>query len=351
MIRNRNLLLLGGVLAALILISILQQVSHRRAVSRPAQSQLLPAPFVKDELTRIVLGQGRDSTAVVLERLPDKWVVRTAYGHPASQQKVDDLIKSLSDLRGEFRSKSADVLADYSLGDEQAVRVALFGKDFQPVLRLLVGRKPAGAVGDFVRRPGDNAVYLANSSLLTGMGLWSGPAKPQSRHFLELQAYEAARDDVDAIILEDEGRITELVKDIRTPASPTVAPPGDPAPAAAVPDRSVYEWRMVRPRAKPALKPKADGALNAAVQIRAADVADPRGSLEEYGLWKAARKATLRFRTGKEFTLFFGATRPAQGDTPGGVYMRTDADNTIWIVRDSLVSTIFPKPEELLAPK
>jgi hypothetical protein len=350
MIRNRNLLLLGGILVALILVSILQQVSHRRAVSRPAQSQLLPTPFVKDELTRLVLGQGRDSTAVVLERLPDKWVVRTAYGHPASQQKVDDLIKSLSDLRGEFRSKSADVLADYSLGDEQAVRVAVFGKDFRPVLQLLVGRKPTGAAGDFVRRPGDNAVYLTGASLLTGMGLWSGPAKPQSRHFLELQAYEAARDDVDAIILDEEGRLTELVKDIQAPASPPVVAAGDSATAAG-PDRSVYEWRMVRPRAKPALKTKADGVLNAAVLIRAADVADPRGSLEEYGLWKAARKATLRFRTGKEFTLFFGATRPAQGDTPGGVYMRTDTDNTIWIVRDSLVSTIFPKTEELLAVK
>ena len=343
MIRNRNLFLLGGILAALILVSILQQVSHRRAVSRPAQSQLLPAPFLKDELTRIVLGQGRDSTAVVLERLPDKWVVRTAYSHPASQQKVDDLIKSLSDLRGEFRSKSADVLADYSLGDEQAVSVAVFGKDFRPVLRLLVGRKPAGAAGDFVRRPGDNAVYLTGSSLLTGMGLWSGPAKPQSRHFLELQAYEAARDDVDAIILDEEGRITELVKDIQTAA-------GDSATAAG-PDRSVYEWRMVRPRAKPALKTRADGVLNATVLVRAADVADPQGSFEEYGLWKAARKATLRFRTGKEFTLFFGATRPAQGDAPGGVYMRTDADNTIWIVRDSLVNTIFPKTEELLVAK
>jgi hypothetical protein len=31
--------------------------------------------------------------------------------------------------------------------------------------------------------------------------------------------------------------------------------------------------------------------------------------------------------------------------------MRTDADNTIWIVRDSLVSTIFPKTEELLTAK
>jgi len=350
MIRNRNLLLLGGLLAALILVSILQQVSHRRAVSRPAQSQLLPIPLVKDELTRIVLGQGRDSTAVVLERLPDKWVARTAYGHPASQQKVDDLIKNLSDLRGEFRSKSADVLADYSLDDEHAVSVTLFGKDFQPVLRLLIGRKPAGASGDFVRRPGDNAVYLTGASLLTGMGLWSGPAKPQSRHFLELQAYEAARDDIDAIILDDEGRLTELVKDIQTPASPPVAVAGD-STAAAGPDRSIYEWRMVRPRAKPALKTKADGVLNAAVLIRAADVADPQGSLEEYGLWKAARKATLRFKTGKEFTLFFGATRPAQGDAPGGVYMRTDADNTIWIVRDSLVSTIFPKTEELLPAK
>jgi len=348
MIRNRNLLVLGGVLAALILVSILQQVSHRRAVSRPAQSRLAPGTLAPDELTRIVIGQGSDSTAVVLERLPDKWVVRTAYGHPAARQKVDDLIKNLSDLSGEFRSKSADVLADYGLDDAHAVSVTVFGKEFRPVLRLLVGRKPPGASGDFVRRPGDDAVYLTGASLLTGMGLWSGPAKPQSRHFLELQAYETPRDDVDALVLDDGGRITELVKQIAAPAARPAAAVGD---SAATPDRSVYEWRMVRPKAKPALKAKADGVLNAAVLIRAADVADPQGSLETYGLWKAARKATLRLRGGREFTLFFGATRPAVGDAPAGVYMRTDADNTIWVVRESLVNAIFPKPEDLLAAK
>ncbi|MHB8078839.1 MAG: DUF4340 domain-containing protein [Candidatus Krumholzibacteriia bacterium] len=350
MIRQRNLLLLGGLLAVLVLVSVLQQVAHRRAVSHPAQSLLTPGPLAKDELTRIALGQGTDSTAVVLDRLPDKWVVRTAYGQPASQQKVDELIKNLSELRGEFRSKSADVLADYGLDDAQAVRVAVFGKDFKPVLRLLIGKKPAGAAGDFVRRPGNDSVYLTGASLLTGMGLWSGPAKPQSRNFLELQAYETPRDDVDAIVLDDGGKLTELVKEFPASARPAVAAAGDSAKAAG-PDRSVYEWRMVKPKAKPVLRTKADGVLNAVVLIRAADVADPDGSLMDYGLWKAARKATLRFRNGKEFTLFFGATRPAQGDAPAGVYMRTDAGNTIWIVRESLVNAIFPKPEELLAAK
>ena len=345
MLKNRNLYLLAGVLAVLILVSLLQGALHRKSVSRPAETKLLQTELQAADVARVALGYGADSTAVVLERLPDRWSVRSAYGFPASQPKIDELLKAQADLRGEFRSNSADVLDDYSLDRDHAVNVTVFGKDFQPVLRLLVGKRPAGATGDFVRRPGSNEVYLTSASLLNALSLYGGPAKPQSRNFIELQAYKAERDDVDAILLEDNGQTIELVKDIQAKPA-TAGAPGYSTKGGV--DRSIYEWRLVKPKAKPALKTKADALLSALTTIRAADVADPKGDLMGYGLLKAARKATLRLKTGKSFTLYFGGTRPEAPDQPGGVFMRTDADNTIWVVRESLLAAMFPKADDLL---
>ena len=346
MIKNRNLTILAVVLVALIAVSLLQKFSHRRATSRPAAASLLTTDLDRESLMRIALGFGADSTAVVLERLPDGWVARTAWNMAVSQQRVDDLLKSLGDLAGEYRSGTADVLGDYGLQREQAVSIKLFGRDFQPVLDLLVGKQPMGQVGNFVRRPGDANVYLTRASLLVNLGLYSGPARPATRHFLNLEAYKGVREDVDAILVEDGTKAFEVVKVFPNQEPAAVAPGDSTAPAG--PDRTTFEWKMTRPKAKAALKTKCDALLSAATMVRAADVAEP-GKLMEYGLWKAERKVTLRTKDGKTFTLYFGAARPEAPDQPGGVYMRTDADNTMWVVRESLVSSLFVKPEDLLS--
>ena len=57
--------------------------------------------------------------------------------------------------------------------------------------------------------PADNRVYLTSASILGSLGLWSGPAKPQSRQFLDLEAYKATGQDVDSIVLEDNGKTVE----------------------------------------------------------------------------------------------------------------------------------------------
>ena len=73
-------------------------------------------------------------------------------------------------------------------------------------------------------RPGSNAVYLTSASLLSNLGLWSGPARPKSSHFLELQAWKTERDQVNALVLEDNGKVVELVK-VFPPAPASAARP------------------------------------------------------------------------------------------------------------------------------
>ncbi len=350
MLKQRVLWWLLAALVVLVALSVAQRVTHRRAVSRPVQALLSDQTLDLTAITRITLGWGPDSTAVVIERLPDHWVVRTSYSYPASQQRIDDLLRNLGDLRGEFRSDKAEVLADYGLAGDGAVAITVFGQDFQPQLRLLVGRKPLGSVGEFVRRRDSSAVYLSSVSLLSPLGLWNGPARPKSSHFVDLQAYKGERNDIESLVIDDGGKITELVKVFPPPPpAPAVADTGQATPPPAQ-DRSIYEWRLKRPREAAALKTKVDAILNSASTVRAIDVADPDGDPLAYGLWKARRKIDLGLRDGTSVTLFFGAARAEAGDQPAGIYMRTSLDNSVWVVRESVVNAIFVKPEELRTP-
>ena len=53
----------------------------------------------------------------------------SAWDAPVSNGRIDALLKNLSGLRGEFRSDSETVLADYGLSDDTAVKVRIYGKD------------------------------------------------------------------------------------------------------------------------------------------------------------------------------------------------------------------------------
>ena len=196
MMKRNNLIILAVIVVALAAISLLQKTSHRRATSGSPTDQVLTADFDAENLRRVELGFGGGERAVVLENLPDGWVVGTAWNHPANEPRIDKLLRDLASLQGEFRSESEVVLADYGFSDSTTVTVSAFGADPQPIFSLEIGKKPERSVGNFVKRPGSNAVYLTRTSVLSAIGLYGGPGVPENKHFLELDARKVERHDV-----------------------------------------------------------------------------------------------------------------------------------------------------------
>ncbi len=352
MFKNRNILILAAVLVVLLGISLIQKAGHRKSTSGSSTVKVVDGTFTADQLDRITLGMGTDEEAVVLLSTPTGWIVASAWDTPANTQRIDSLLRNVSDLSGEFRSDEASVLGDYGLADDGAVKVRAFDKEGNLVLAVDVGGKSERSPGNFIRRPDSNAVYLSQVNLLSQMGLYDGPAVPDNRHFLELQAVREDRQEVDRIILNDGGRILEMAKEfaeekpvdgdgvVADTTGAEVPPPGV--------DRTTWEWKLTAPESKALAKTKVDGVLGSLVSIRATDVDDPAGDLAAYGLAEPSRTGTIIRQDGSESTLEFGNTREAEGDLQAGVWMKVRGESTVWIVSDYAVNNIFKSVEDLL---
>ena len=348
MIKNRNILILAAVLLVLLGISLVQKAGYKKSTSRPSTDKIVAGTFTADQLGRITLGFGQDNESVVLLSTPTGWVVASAWDAPASMGRIDALLRSVSDLSGEFRSDKESVLGDYGLSVDLAVKVRAYGKDDELALALDIGNKPERVPGNFIKSPDSNEVYLTAVDLLGPLGLYDGPANPGYQHFLDLQAVQADRLAVNRVILRDEGRNLEMVKEFAVvipvpgPESspPAVEPGGD--------DRTTWEWKLVMPKATALAKTKADGVLNSLVGIRAVDVADPAADPAAYGLADPVRTATLMMEDGSDLILAFGNTREAAGDLQAGVWMQIQGQRSIWVVTEYTVNNIFKTVDDLL---
>ncbi len=340
---TRNLIILVVVLVLLGGISLLQRSSHHKQTSRAATELLVPDQYAADDLDRITLGQGAEEVTVDLVRDPDGWKVASTWNVKAAANRIDSLLKAVSNLRGEFRSDKADVIADYGLADSSAVHIRLY-KDDKPVVSLEVGNRSQGQPGNFVRLGDSHAVYLSTVNLLSPLGIYGEPTPPKGRHFLDLQAVKEDRLAVDRIILRDGKHVIEMQKEF----SLTEPDSADTTGAAPQPDRSVWEWKLTRPRRTALAKTKADGVLGTLVSIRATDVDDPGRDASAIGLDKPARAATLVMQDGSEVVLEFGDKREAAGDHPAGTWMRVKGEDTLWVVTDYTTKNIFKQVDDLL---
>jgi len=345
MLKSRSLIILVIVLVALGAISLIQSLSHRKATSRSNTSPVLTGDFTTEDLSRIEIGYGPDKDVVVLEKLPDNWVVRSAYSHRANQSRVDNLLRDLSDLQGEFRSDSPQVLVDYGFTDSTSISIVGYvaGKT-NPLFSVEVGKKPTRSVGNFVKVPGSSAVYLTSKGILGSLGLYGDPEKPQNKHFFELEAHKCERLDVDAITLYDGDSVVALVKEFEEPE------PAADDTTGVVPeiDRKIYEWKLTEPVAKTALKTKGDGVLGSIVNVRAVDVADPDAEPSHYGLDNPQKRVKIRMQDGTETVIIIGNMQDASEGNQAGYYLQVGNDKTVWVVSEYLIKNIFKGYEELL---
>jgi hypothetical protein len=185
-------------------------------------------------------------------------------------------------------------------------------------------------------------VYLAAAGVLAQLGIYGEPSLPAGRHFLDLQAVREEREAVDAIRLRDAAGAREYRKVFESPAG------ADSAQAAAA--RKTWEWQAAPGTRGPApAKSKLDAVLGSLVSIRASDLGDPALPAATYGLDTPSREAALVLSDGREVVLEFGADRPAEGDKPGGTWLRVRGDPTVWVATEYSVRNIFKAPDELKA--
>ena len=345
MLKTKNLVILAVIVVILAGISFIQKSGHEKTTSAAATAVVAEGDFSRENLQRITIGYGDQPEIVVLAAQPDGWVVESAWDAPADEQKIDNLLRNLSNLSGEFRSDKADVLADYGLDDAASIKIRGTDAAGTEVLAVDVGKKAEGGQGNFICRPGSSDVYLSSKGVLNQLGVYGEVAAPKQTHFIALQAVKEDRQDIERIVLRDGDQTLDLIKkfSVIEPA------PDDTTGAEPTIDRSTWEWRLAGRDDVVLAKSKVDGVLGALVNLRATDVDDPGVGAAAYGLDQPTRSATLVRQDGSQRELRFGGQREAGEGVTAGVWLQVDGKAPIWVVADYTTRNVFKSLDDLKA--
>lgn len=337
---NRKLLV--GLVVALAVLAGLSWFTKRERYSTTEGGgfeELLEKPVDAGQVAtiRAWLGSAPDST-VELTRAGDGWVVSSAYGWPAKPDLVTRLLEDLSGLKGERRSSSADVLADYQIDDGNGVHVVGLGTGGTELFHIVVG-KTASRGGSFVRKNGSDDVLLTGASLRSSFGVWGDePKPPEAKRWLELRVHQAERQEIDRITLHGGDGTIELVKEFAAAAPDTAAEGDSAAPAV---DRTQWTWKDGS--GNEVDKGKADGILGTICNLYASDAVSPADPDDVYGLAQPKRSVEVSFHDGRTETLYFGNNGPEDKKT----YAKVGEDGLPALIYKATVDRLFPERSTL----
>ena len=139
--------------------------SPDRVQARTAGRALLSLSSA-DEVTGIEIASG-GAPVVTLARDSSGWKA-TAVGrvYPASADRLHSFLRTLAGLtRGKMVSRDESHFPELGVSDDTARRLTIHRSSGRPDLGLLVGRRGPSGDEDYVRVPGEGAVYLVRGSV------------------------------------------------------------------------------------------------------------------------------------------------------------------------------------------
>jgi hypothetical protein len=247
--------------------------------------RLTPSELVADDVKRLEFYPGGkpDEKVVLTRGDEDAWVVTSRFGAPVREEKINEYLRDLTRLRGEFRAAAEDdvALEPYGLGDGEAFHVVAYAAE-EPLFHLLVGEAPQPRTV-FMRQEGSRDVYVEAINLRSSAGVFGEDTSGavDTKAWIDTTVIDLEPDAITRIALEMPDKHVVLEKREKQMAE-IVPPEGEEAEAPE--QEKVYEWLVAEggPGA-PVNQPGLDSLLRKLDAFQATDVADP-AKLAELGL-------------------------------------------------------------------
>ena len=288
---------------------------------------------------------------VVLEKDGDGWVAASHYNAPVTAETVDGFLESLVKMKGEYRAKAstAEQLGDYDLKDDQAFHVAAYtAGGGEPTATLLFGKAPSHN-SVFVRKAGDQTVFVESANLRRDAGLFGDDLAeaPKPDKWLDKTALELDKEAIAKIAINtpDKAIVFEKhEKEVTQPETPEGETPAEgevPAPEPV----TETEWIMTAGGAEKTHKDAAlQGIFNRLVSLTASNIVDP-AKKADWGLETPGFRAAVTLAEGEEVVIEGG--RP---DLAGNGYIRiasSDKD-VVYELSSYNFDQLFPKGGSLV---
>ena len=323
---------------------------------------LAPEGLDADDIARIELFTGSNpDEKVVLEEQDDKWKITSAYNAPVNQETLNGFLEKALGLKGEPRAKenTEEQLASYELKDDEAFHVQLFKSGAEtPAMHVLVG-KSADFRTVFVRKEGDNQVFVESTNLRRESGVSDSgdSAVPTATKWLQTTLLKQEKDTINRVALQypDKDIVFErhevVVEKPDTTEGEGEATEGENATPP--PPETKIEWKLAEGGF-------ADHFTDSALQtlltkfsdLAITNVVDPEQKAD-WGFDPPLYKATISCDEGEDIVLLGGRNKPG-----GDCYVKLDGSDPPLIYQMATFnfeqifpqgSKLFPLPEWKIA--
>jgi len=350
--KQKHLLGLGLLLLILIGIGVMLDEGDDHGGPIPTEYKNMVAGTVTlDTVTRLTVALGLAEPVVDLQKTAGKWVIANQWQAPVDVKKCEDFITTLIGLQGEFRSKNADRHDDYGVADKEALLLQLYTGEGKPAAILRVGKKPKGAYDStFVRRAGEDTVYVIDKNLRSDLGLWGDDLSqaPKPDQWLNKEITEIKKDDIEGVALsfpDHALQFKRVEKVAPKPAKEKEKEKKDTPPEA--PKEKEFEWKLITGGPGETFKQSGlDDILSGMASVSVNDIIDP-AKMESVGLKKPLYRCQVTLKDGKTIELLGGRQKDS-GDLHVSLAGQT---NFIYTISSYTFENIFPKGDSLFDVK
>ncbi len=285
--KNRHFLFYSIILAALVAVYVLELQSSRITRMETGYVKILPA-FDTGKVRAVnAYKLSPEKSELRLVKNGETWVVANKYGVPADPERVKTLLKEMSSLKGEVRTKTEDNLSTFWLEDRDAVHIELLDGDNKPVVHLLFGKKGETGETTFVRKAGDPTVYSALIRLNSAFQVWDkgnviDPVRWCDLRLKDLRDWHLVVQ-CDVFLPDGQKAVFKKIKEEEVGAKPK------------------DEWIMAEPVERKDIPTQDIGNMVAGFAfLRGDDVLDPTKK-QEYGLDSAPYRVVIHLQDGTSY--------------------------------------------------
>ncbi len=285
---------------------------------------------------------------VILEKDGENWLVRSLFDAPAKKETIDTYLDKIAGIKGEFRAKAEgdEQLATYSLKADEAFHVVAYkAGSAEPAAKLLFGKAPSQSTV-FVRKDGDNTVYVESANLRRDAGLFAEDLSeaPKADTWLDKDALKLDKETITKVAINTPDK--SLVFEKQETEIPAPAPAeGETPPATPPAPTKETKWVLNAGGVEKTFKDSAlQNSLNKLALITANTVVDP-AKKAEWGLETPGFKCTISRKDAEDVVIEGG--RP---DLAGNGYIRiaSNAKEVLYEISSFNYDQIFLKGANLM---
>jgi len=294
--KTRNFTILLAVLAVLIVIYAIQQISTDKKSVSESQIDIFP-DFNSSSVSQIkVFKQDYPDSGLSFAKKDGIWLVTSYFDAPAKENDIDKLLTDINTLQGEIRSVNADLHDDFEIADNVALHLEFSGPDSAIFAHLLVGKGvPQASKSSFVRKHNTDTVYKANENFLSRFAVWNAePSKKMpGKRWADMKMTDVDKNTVKAIEIKANRKSYSFEK-VEEPPKDTISAP-------------TFVWKQIKPKKGKILEDKdIQTILNRLTKLSANEIVGNE-ILSEHGLTKPKYTASFTAEDGQATKINFGA--------------------------------------------